>query len=63
MIICCFGRSYPVNYFLLFVFTLCESYMIAGITSKYDSKIVLMAGLGTALVTVSLTAYAMFTKV
>ena len=37
--------------------------MIAGITSKYDSKIVLMAGLGTALVTVSLTAYAMFTKV
>ncbi len=37
--------------------------MIAGITSRYDSKIVMMAGLGTALVTISLTAYAMFTKV
>ena len=63
MIICCFGRSYPANYVLLFVFTLSESYMIAGITSTYDKNIVLMAGLGTALVTVSLTAYAMFTKV
>ena len=37
--------------------------MIAGITSTYDKNTVFLAGLGTALVTVSLTFYAMTTKV
>ena len=37
--------------------------MIAGVTSQYDKNTVILAGLGTALVTISLTLYAMFTKV
>ncbi len=37
--------------------------MIAGITSVYDKNTVILAGLGTALVTVALTFYAMITKV
>ena len=37
--------------------------MIGAITSTYPKNIVIAAGFGTAMVTVSLTAYAMFTKV
>ena len=62
-IICCLGRSYPSNYILLGIFTLCESYMVGGFTAIYDSKVVILAGLSTALVTISLTFYAMRTKI
>ncbi len=62
-LICCFGRTHPINLILLGVFTLCESYMVAGLTAQYDKETVILAGLGTALVTVSLTFYAMTTKV
>lgn len=62
MIICCFGRQHPTNLILLGLFTLCESHMVAGITSRYDDKVVIMAALATALVTISLTIYAMRTK-
>ena len=61
-LICCFGRTVPWNYALLFVFTAAESYCVAGLTSFYDQQVVFMAGLSTALVTISLTMYAMFTK-
>jgi FtsH-binding integral membrane protein len=61
MIICCFGRSVPMNYILLFLFTLCESYAVAGITSYYETKVVCMAGAATALTTIALTIYAMKT--
>ena len=47
---------------LLLLFTICESYMVAGITARYERELVMMAGLGTALVTISLTIYAMNTK-
>ena len=62
MIICCFGRKAPLNYILLLLFTGCEAYMVAGLTAQYDRHTVLMAGTTTALVTVSLTIYAMTTK-
>jgi len=62
MIICCFGRSSPINMVLLFLFTLCESWMVAGFTSAYEPKIVCVAGAATALATISLTIYAMRTK-
>ena len=62
-IICCFGRQYPLNMILLGAFTLCETYMVAGITSQYHEKVVIMAGLAAALATISLTIYAMRTKV
>mmetsp|Transcript_18939 Transcript_18939/g.32354 ORF Transcript_18939/g.32354 Transcript_18939/m.32354 type:complete len:100 (-) Transcript_18939:325-624(-) len=35
-IICCFGRKVPMNYFLLGVFTICETYMVGSLTSIYD---------------------------
>jgi FtsH-binding integral membrane protein len=61
-VVCCFGKSYPANYILLFVFTFCESYMLGGFTSNFSSHNVITATLGTALVTVALTLYAMTTK-
>ena len=62
-LVCCYGRTHPINLILLAVFTLCESYIVAGLTAQYDKNTVILAGLGTALVTVSLTFYAMTTKV
>lgn len=62
-IICCFGRTYPVNMIMLGAFTLCESWMVGGFTAQYKEKVVIMAGLATALVTIALTVYAMRTKV
>jgi FtsH-binding integral membrane protein len=47
---------------LLGLFTVCEAYMVAGITIPYPPKIVAMAGLVTALVKISLTIYAFRTK-
>ena len=61
-IICCFARAHPTNMILLGLFTVCESYMVAGITSNYSGNVVIMAALATALVTISLTIYAMRTK-
>lgn len=62
MIICCFRRTTPHNYVLLFLFTLCESYMVGGLTAAYDRDIVIMAGLAAGLVSIALTVYAMRTK-
>jgi FtsH-binding integral membrane protein len=62
-IVCCFGRTAPLNYVLLLVFTVAETYMVGGITAAYDSTTVMQAGAATALVTISLTVYAMKTKV
>lgn len=61
-IVCCFQRTHPTNLILLAAFTVCEAYMVGGITSNYEGKVVMMAGLATALVTISLTIYAMRTK-
>ena len=36
--------------------------MVAGITARYERELVMTAGLGTALVSISLTIYAMNTK-
>jgi len=63
MIICCFGRKHPTNLILLGLFTVCETYMVAGITIAYSPEVVCMAGLVTALVTISLTIYAWRTRV
>ena len=34
-IICCFGRKAPLNYILLLGFTMCETYMVGGLTAQY----------------------------
>ena len=36
MIVCCFRKTTPHNYILLFLFTICESYMVGGLTAAYD---------------------------
>ena len=56
------ARSVPINYILLFLFTIAEAYMISIIASYYDSTTVLMAGGLTAAATVGLTIYAFYTK-
>ena len=61
-IICCYGRAHPTNLVLLLVFTICESVSVAAITTRYEFHSVVMAGLTTALVTISLTVYAFRTK-
>jgi protein lifeguard len=62
-IICCFGRTAPINYVLLMLFTMCETYMVGGLTAHYRNDVVILAGLVTALVTIALTVYAMRTNV
>ena len=61
-IVCCFGRKYPINMILLLCFTLCESWMVAGLTCAYEPKLVCIAGAATALATTALTIYAYRTK-
>jgi FtsH-binding integral membrane protein len=36
MIVCCFRKKTPHNYVLLFLFTVCESYMVGGLTARYE---------------------------
>ena len=61
-IICCFRKKAPLNFYLLLGFTLCESWMVAGFTAGFPAKLVILAGLATALTTIALTIYAMRTK-
>ena len=48
---------------LLMAFTACEAWMVGGLTAQYDKTTVIQAGAATALITISLTVYAMNTKV
>ena len=63
-LLCCMkvARKSPSNYILLTVFTLCWTYLVGFICATYDASIVLTAALMTAVLTVTLSAYAMFTK-
>lgn len=56
------ARGVPQNYILLFLWTLCESYMLATAVAYYDPRIVMLAGIMTMAITVSLTIYACTTK-
>ena len=56
------ARKTPMNYILLLVFTLCWTYLVGFICATYDAAIVLTAALMTAVLTVSLMSYAIFTK-
>lgn len=52
------ARKVPLNYFLLAVFTIAESYTVSCITNLYTPETVAIAAVLTASVTVALTAYA-----
>lgn len=56
------ARQVPINYSVLGIFTLSESYLVSVTCSLYDPKIVSMAALLTLGITFSLTFYAMTTK-
>jgi FtsH-binding integral membrane protein len=61
-IICCYRKKTPHNYYLLFGFTACMTFMIGGFTATFERDLVILAGLATALTTIALTVYAMRTK-
>ena len=56
------SRKVPLNYILLTIFTLCESYSVVAITVGYDNYSVAMAAILTAAVVIALTIYACTTK-
>ncbi|CDW79303.1 UNKNOWN [Stylonychia lemnae] len=57
------ARKVPTNYYLMFAFTICESYSIAFVCAAVnDAKTVLAAAAITAAIVVSLTIYALTTK-
>ena len=56
------GKVVPCNYIMLFVFTLCEGYMVSACVAKYNKNHVFASALMTLAVTVGLTIYACTTK-
>ena len=56
------AREVPMNYILLFGFTLTEGYLVSFICSFYSASIVLMAASLTTAVVLALTLYACTTK-
>ena len=48
----------PINYVLLLVFTLCESYIVACCCAAYSPEIVLTAAVMTAAMVIALTLFA-----
>lgn len=64
LVLACFegvARKVPLNYILLFLFTIAESMMICYAVAVSDWKIVLTAALLTLAVTIGLTIYACVT--
>eukprot|EP00927_Polykrikos_kofoidii_P086315 TRINITY_DN9631_c0_g1_i1.p1 TRINITY_DN9631_c0_g1~~TRINITY_DN9631_c0_g1_i1.p1 ORF type:complete len:270 (+),score=22.02 TRINITY_DN9631_c0_g1_i1:79-810(+) len=55
-------RKYPLNYVLLFSFTITEGVLVGVICAGYTLDSVLFAVIATALLVLGLTGYAMYTK-
>mgnify|MGYP003386201912 FL=1 len=64
MLVCCrqVAMSYPANYLILLGFTVCEGFLLGVISSVYDTSAVLLAGLITLAVTLTLIVFAMQTS-
>lgn len=56
------SRSTPINYVMISVFTLCESYLVSFLCSMYTASSVLLSASATLAATIGLTYYAMTTK-
>lgn len=66
MVITCAGelrRKHPHNLIALFSFTIAESLMLSAITVQLDTRVVLMAGVTTAVICLTLTLFAFQTKI
>lgn len=63
-IICCpsVARKVPLNYILLLIFTMCESYLVASTTIYYEPVSVLICAGLTLCIVLALTFYAITTK-
>ena len=57
----CYGRSYPINYIILFVFTFCESYSVSYICLFYQPTSILIAWGLTASIFILLSGYVLYT--
>ena len=57
-----YARTVPINYCLLFLFTVLTSFTTACITAFYEPKVILIAFGCTAFLTGALTLYAWFIK-
>jgi len=64
VLVCCrnVAKSYPLNYIILGLFTLCEGYLLGAVSSTYDTTSVFYAVLITFFVTIALMTYAKYTK-
>lgn len=65
ILLCCvksLARTVPINYILLSIFTLCESYLLMLVAAGTDPHIVFSAAAITVACTLGLTAYAWTTK-
>jgi FtsH-binding integral membrane protein len=57
-----YARTVPTNYILLFIFTICEAYMVSTACARVNNpKIVLMAACMTCGIVLALTIYAWVT--
>lgn len=56
------ARKFPVNYFLLLAFTLCEAVLVASVAAHCNQITVLKAAIGTLVITFGLTMFAFQTK-
>lgn len=56
------ARKFPLNYFLLLIFTLCETVTLSMILLKAEDKNIIVAFILTAVMVVALTIYAWTTK-
>ena len=56
------AKKVPLNYFLCFAFTLCESYLVSYLCNRTSPKVVLMALAMTSGMVMLLTLYACVTK-
>ena len=56
------GKIFPINYLILFIFTICMSYIVSYVTIFYTFSSILLAFGMTFLITLTLTIYACQTK-
>jgi FtsH-binding integral membrane protein len=56
------SRRVPINYFIMLILTLCESYMLSLTCARYNPKDVFQIFLLTAASFTAMSVYAVFTK-
>ena len=63
-LVCCssVARTYPTNYIVLSLFTLCEGYLLGAVSSTYETNTVFYSVLMTLSVTLGLMLFAQQTK-